>query len=117
MEPNAASVGSRVRSPGLSALPFPGSIPGDKRNISVGARYSKIVPKSSAPQIASAGWLVYTAIHSSSQLNINFMFGVTPLWRVHNVPSFSLSASYALSRINARPDIHMVTFYSVLDLE
>ena len=39
--------------------------------VSTGARYSKIVLKSSAPQIASAGWLVYTLIHwSSSQLNI-----------------------------------------------
>ena len=54
-----------------------GTIPGfDTRPMSgisppAGARYSMIVPKSSAPQIALEGWLVYPLIHrSTSQIDI-----------------------------------------------
>ena len=75
---NATSVGFPGSEPWVVTFTIPGFDSWRYAGyLHLGARYSKIVPKSSAPQIAHAGWLVYTLIHrSSSQINIFFSIEV-----------------------------------------
>ena len=69
---NVASVGFPGSEPRVFTFTIPRfDSPQYAEYLHLGARYSKIVPKSSALRIAHAGWLMYTLIHpSSSQINI-----------------------------------------------